>query len=282
MRIITVGDTHLNYTNKDSTTSKNRLTTIKGFINQSNIDRCIILGDATDNATDTEFTDVKGIINSITKTTDVIIGNHDLISEGSTGKDRFESYFGSSKKRITVTEGLTTYQLLFIGMYSSGGHLYWDFDFSSITPDQKSMHTIIFIHGPVKTPPSDCTCCNWTDGYYFGYPMAYPSDIKLELNKFTNIRAIYTGHVHIRTSQIFDILDASGKGSTNVYHITLGALIDRDIGQCDTSRVPTDYVGYSKITPTTFQYTTLKYSDKFVDPFPDCGDPQYDFELLSA
>lgn len=277
MRLITIGDPHYNVSNSDGTTSKDRLIKIKNFINLTNTDIAIFLGDITDNHTTTEFSETKTIINqvksSITKF--VIIGNHDLTTTGSTGKDRFESYFGSSKHRVEITETIngvtTTYQLLFIGMYKDGsGNFYWDFDFSSLTATQKTLNTLIFIHGPCIPAPANCTCCNWgnpTDGYYFGYPMAYPYDIKTELNKFTHLRAIYTGHVHYQSYQTVDILDNLGNGSKNVRHITQGALIDRIIGQCDTGRKPTDYVGFTNITPSSFQYKNLNYNVPFIDPF---------------
>lgn len=254
LRFMTIGDPHIS---DDSNYSADltRLTTIKDFVNTvpyNKLDFIVFLGDITDTPTDTEFTNAKNVVLTMNPRFYVVIGNHDLTTSGSTGKDKFETYFGVSKH----IENIKDYQLIFVGLYKNiDGSLHWDFDFDSMTSTQKALPTIVFIHGPVEdSPPNDCT--NW--GAFFGYPFQSSTgftDIRTKLGTFSNLKVVYAGHVHYETDQTFTI-----GNSTNVRCITNDALIDRSTGQCDGQH--TNCIGYTRIRENgTVDYTLIPYQN---------------------
>lgn len=265
LKIISIGDPHI-YVGSSIV----RLTKIKDYINNNvDADIAVIVGDITDNGNTQQFTRAKSITDKIEIQLYVVIGNHDLYHDTSTNtytKTNFEATYGATK-HIEIING---FQLLFIGMNRTANSdgsssLAWDFDFDTSTnlTLNKSLPTIVFIHGPAFPSPTDCTCCDWDINGLFGYAMGRPYDIRTELAQFTNLIAIYSGHIHLESQQVIRI------GNNNVRCITNAALKTGSIGQCDAPQpkyiagIETDYIGYSVITTgatTSINYQLVKYN----------------------
>lgn len=149
---------------------------------------------------------------------------------------RFENYFGPRSH----IERKGQYQLLFVDIWTEqqDGHskIHWDFDYSNQSIN-KNAPTIIYVHGPPIDAPDKyiCDCCNWGCDYF-----KYAIDMQSELSKFTNLVAVYFGHVHR------DLFLQVG----NTYYICNGALIDSvGAGGCNTPA--TNLIGYTQISGTT-------------------------------
>ena len=141
------------------------------------------------------------------------------------------------------------YQVLFPGIYFEGTNkLHWSFDFNKAN---KSLPTLVFMHGPTVKPPKDATTCSW-GADFFGYGQS----MQPELNKIPNLIAEYTGHVHYDTDQTI-------KG---VRYVTVNGLVDK-AGGCDNEGA-SEYVGYSVVKNGKADYMLINYNDPFADPFP--------------
>lgn len=234
IKFIIVGDPHIKSTNS-SNRGNERLIEIVKFINNQDIDFVVFLGDITDDGKDATFKIAQEILSNIEKPYYVVVGNHDILEN----KDTFQSFFGPTEH----IEYIKDYQLLFIGMYDEEDEngkkiLHWSFNFSNVN---KSIPTLVFIHGPTRGPPPECGHCNWGKKF-FGYAL----DIQSELDRL-NLIGVYSGHVHYNSDQTIN----------KVRHITINGLVTKKIG--NISVTPSDEIGYVKITENTSEYKLLNY-----------------------
>lgn len=242
LRFIVVGDPHIKSTSGSSSRGNTRLAQVVNLIDQSNVDFAVFLGDIADDGKTKTYGIAKNIITNITKPYYTVAGNHDVLA----GPANFEAAFGSMEH----LENVKGYQLIFPGIYFEGANkLHWSFNFDIA---DKSAPTLVFIHGPTIEPPTDATTCNW-GADFFGYGQS----IQPELNKFSDLIAEYTGHVHYDTDQTIN----------GVRYVTVNGLIDK-AGGCENAG-PSSYVGYSRIKDGKADYMLIDYNSQFVDPFPD-------------
>lgn len=222
LKFVTVGDPHV----KDcciSNRGNERLTKIVSLINTlHDIDFVIFLGDIVQNGTIAEFRIAKGILSKLKYPYLCVAGNHDKIETGNF--DRFESYFNPTK----IIEDIKGYQICVASFALDANK--WDFNWNSVLLD-KDKPTLFFAHMPViprpddKAPPPECWR-TWSD-----------AGIQTELNKFTKLIGVYTGHVHWQAHKIVN----------NAHHIIEAALYLAKI--CDplfTLQV-TDTIGVSYV-----------------------------------
>jgi hypothetical protein len=239
----TIGDLHINMSGTLS-----RLEKIRDKVNASDANFVVILGDLTNDATASQFQQAKSVTDTFTKKLFVVIGNHDALNT-----KLFIKNYGPTKH----IEHINGWQLLFIGLKCTGctigGKLSWDFDFNTKTNPtlDKNLPTLVFIHGTVSKYH---TTCPW--GKYYGYPTFDPYDIKNELGKFSNIRAIYNGHWHFETQMVIDIGLSKG-----IHCIQNASITNIDVCKSNPSaNVPTNFEGYTVIDDTTFNYQLVDYT----------------------
>lgn len=234
IRFITVGDPHVKSRNID-TGGNERLVQIVNYVNNLDIDFVVFLGDIADDGKPKTDEIAKNIFNNLTKKYYTVVGNHDIF----TSPNLFESYFGPMEH----IENVKGYQLLFVGIRNETENgkikLYWSFDFNKT---DKNIPTIVFLHGPTIGPPPECPSCKW--GEFFGYA----DSIQPELDKFSNLVAIYSGHVHYTSDQQVN----------GVRHITLDGLVKTNAG--GISALPSDEIGYSIIKDGKLEYKLIKYN----------------------
>ncbi len=241
LRFIVVGDPHVKSSNTGSDRGNDRLRQVIKFADSSNVDFVVFLGDIADDGKTKTYDIANSIIVNSTKPYYTVAGNHDVKS----GSVNFESYFGPMEH----IENVKGYQLIFPGIYFEGEtKLHWSFDFNK---SNKSLPTLVFMHGPTVKPPKDVVTCSW-GANFFGYGQS----MQPELDKFPNLIAEYTGHVHYDTDQTIN----------SVRYVTVNGLVDK-AGGCDNEG-PSEYVGYSRVKNGKADYMLINYSDKFVDPFP--------------
>ncbi len=241
IRFIVVGDPHVKSSSSGSDRGNTRLTQIINFVDNSNVDFVVFLGDIADDGKNKTYDIAKSIIQNSTKPYYTVAGNHDVTS----GSGNFEAHFGPME-HMTSVKG---YQLIFPGIYFEGkSKLHWSFDFSKAN---KSAPTIVFLHGPTVKPPAGDKTCSWGPDFF-----GYGQSMQPELNKFSGLIAEYAGHVHYDTDQTIN----------GVRYITINGLVDK-AGGCDNEG-PSDYVGYSRIKDGKADYTLVDYNSQFIDPFP--------------
>ena len=241
IRFIVVGDPHIKSSNSGSDRGNDRLKQIIKFVDSSNIDFVVLLGDVADDGKTKTYDIAKNIMSNSTKPYYTVAGNHDVVS----GPGNFESHFGSIERIVNVKG----YQLLFPGIYFEGtSKLHWSFDFNKTN---KSLPTLVFMHGSTVKPPKDATTCSW-GADFFGYGQS----MQQELNKFPNLIAEYTGHVHYNTDQTIN----------DVRYVTVNGLVNK-AGGCDNEGA-SNYVGYSRVKDGKADYMLIDYNEPFVDPFP--------------
>ena len=234
IRFITVGDPHVKSHNID-TGGNLRLAQIVDRVNKLDIDFVVFLGDITDDGKVQTFEITKKILKNMTKSYYVVIGNHDIFNDPKI----FSSYFGSTEH----IENIKGYQLIFVGIKNQTGEdgkikLYWSFNFSKA---DKSAPTLVFLHGPVRGPPSECPSCKWEE--FFGYARS----MQTEIDNFPNLIGVYSGHVHYTSDQTFN----------GVRYITIDGLIKTNAG--GISAIPSDEIGYSIIKDGKLEYKLINY-----------------------
>lgn len=236
LKFIVVGDPHIKAI-KNNDTGAERLKHIVNLTNNMDIDLVVFMGDITNKGTRKQYDLIKDILKDMNKPYYVIIGNHDIM----TSDNIFEEYYGDSQR----IENIKGYQLLFIG---TGGYrdesgnltkLYWSFDFNKAN---KTIPTIIFSHTPIKCPLSVYITCKWNEE-----KLIYGKSMKPELDKFTNLLGIYSGHIHRDSNEI----------DNGIRYITINGLISIGIGGIYAQ--PSDMVGYSIIKDGKLYYELRPY-----------------------
>ncbi len=188
---------------------------------------------------------VKDILKNVTKPYYVVIGNHDIFIS----PKMFESYYGPMEH----IENIKGYQLLFIGIYEDKdksrvlhSNLHWAFDFDKA---DKNAPTLVFIHGPVNDLPFGCIQCILEND-----KLLYAKSIMPELDKFTNLIGVYSGHVHYDSNQVIN----------GIRYVTINGLVDIDIGKYPirvTAIGSSNKVGYSIIKDNKSYYDLVSYTD---------------------
>lgn len=241
IRFIVVGDPHVKSSSTGSDRGNDRLRKVIKFVDSSNVDFVVFLGDIADDGKNKTYDIAKGIIQNSTKPYYTVAGNHDV----KPGSGNFEANFG----REEHLENVKGYQLIFPGLYFEGeSKLHWSFNFSIAN---NSAPTLVFMHGPTVEPPSDIKSCKWGPDFF-----GYGQSMQPELNKFPSLIAEYTGHVHYNTDQTIN----------GVRYVTVNGLVDK-AGGCDNEG-PSPYVGYSRIKNGKADYMLVDYNSQFKDPFP--------------
>lgn len=242
IRFIVVGDPHIKSSNSGSDRGNSRLEQIVDFVDSSNVDFVVLLGDIADDGKNKTYVIAKNIMKNSTKPYYTVAGNHDVAP----GSGNFEANFGPMEH----IENVKGYQLIFPGIYFEGNNkLHWSFDFGKV---DKNVSTLVFMHGPTVNPPAGDATCNW-GADFFGYGQS----MQPNLDNFPGLIAEFTGHVHYDTDQTI-------KG---VRYVTVNGLVDK-AGGCENEG-PSPYVGYSRIKDGKADYMLINYNDKFADPFPD-------------
>ncbi len=235
LKFITVGDPQINLSNGEGI---ERLRQVVDFANKSDIDFVIFLGDMTDDGKEKSNDIVKDILKDLKKPYYVVAGNHDIYESTKI----FESYYGPMEH----IENIKGYQLLFIGINGEKdkngnfGNLKWSFDFSKANKD---IPTLVFIHGPVIDVDGCMYCILQKDVTEYGY------SIKPELEKFTNLIGVYSGHVH------YD----SNKTINGIRYVTINGLINIEVMKIPVVR-PSNNVGYSIIKGNKSYYEFVQYN----------------------
>lgn len=250
INIVTVGDIHARVGDSIS-----RLAKIKNYINGSSANLVAFLGDLSDTGNIAEFQAVKAVTDRITKTKIFIKGNHDAVNDID-----FNKYFGSSNRIFRING----YQMIIIDISVSlpcaTSAPCWKapFAYADVT-----LPTIIFIHGlPYKLPPVTKGGC--TMGPLFGYALLRPSNIQKQLAKFTNLIAVFAGHMHMDYSHTLNKKDDFKLINTIGLHVGTkfiinGALVARYVG-CPNAGYATNYIGYSYIKDNDISYKQIDYT----------------------
>jgi Icc-related predicted phosphoesterase len=240
LKFIIVGDPHVKTTNGPNRGNE-RLIQVVNYIDNSDADFAVFLGDIADDGKNKTFNIAKKILSNMTKPYYVIAGNHDIL----VSPNNFEHYFGPMEH----IENIKGYQLLFVGIRNETNTvnpkehgqviLHWSFDFNKAN---KTLPTLVFLHGPTKGPPPECDGCNWEQ--FFGYAKS----MQPELDKFTNLVGVMSGHVHYDSFQQFG----------NTSYITVNGLIETNAGGIHA--FPSDGVGYVNITNGKLDYGLISYN----------------------
>lgn len=230
LKFITVGDIHAWI---------DRIRTVVNFINSSDADFAVFLGDiGDDTVVGYKYSQIKTELNNLVKPYYILSGNHDtdpVEAPCMEDSDPYVTTFGYLDK-IVDNKG---YQII-ITRYCITND--WSFLFNGTI---KEKPTFVFTHGPVKQLVTDCT---WVDYFKYNFTM------KPELDKLTKLLGVYAGHVHEYNNEM--------EGITR--HVTEEALVSGSV--CNTT--PTLYVGYTKVnTDLTTQYARLNFNNPFVPPF---------------
>jgi len=198
IRFIVVGDPHVSANikgNEVNITDKGnkRLEQVVNFVNKSDVDFVVFIGDMANDGSRKSNELVKSILKNLDKKYYVVAGNHDII----VSNNIFEKYYGPME-RIEYIKG---YQLLFIGIYKETNEdrtvLKWSFDFNKADKDAP---TLVFIHGPVTDLPIECLHCQIKNKEI----LEYAKSIRTELERFNNLIGVYSGHIHYDSDQIIN------------------------------------------------------------------------------
>lgn len=235
IKFITVGDPQINSTTFEGI---DRLKKVVDFVNMSDVDFVVFEGDMTDDGKRKSNDMVMEILKDLKKPYYVVIGNHDIF----VSQKNFESYYGPMEH----VENVKGYQLLFVGISSEKNEegrvtdLNWSFDFNNA---DKNAPTLVFIHGPVKNVSVACIHCMLK-----GYLLRYGYSIYPELEKFTNLIGVYSGHIHYDSNQMIN----------GTRYVTVNGLIDMNFGNINVVRA-SDKVGYSVIEGNESSYRLVDY-----------------------
>ncbi len=240
MRFIIVGDPHVkdnNISNKES----ERLKKVVNFINRSDTDFVVFLGDMADNGIKEEFEITKNILADLEKPYYVLAGNHDIKKS----QEIFESYFGPMQH----IEKIKGYQLIFVGIDADKDKngretkLKWSFDFNKVN---KNIPTLVFNHGPVIDPPSDCIYCSWQEDV-----LGYGKSMKAELDNFKNIIGVISGHVHFDSDQTIN----------KTRHLTINGLTTIKLADMFPVVRPSNRIGYVIVKDNKLYYKLVSYKE---------------------
>ena len=116
------------------------------------------------------------------------------------------------------------------------------FDFSKA---DKNVPTLVFIHGPVTDLPMQCIHCQIKNREI----LEYAQSIRQELNKFTNLIGVYSGHIHYDSDQVID----------GTRYITINGLNNFRFGGYLKVVDFSDKVGYSEIKDGKYHYELVSY-----------------------
>lgn len=235
LKFITVGDPQINISNGEGI---ERLKQVVDFVNKSDVDFVIFLGDMTDDGKEKSNDLVKDILKNLKKPYYVVAGNHDIYESTKI----FESYYGPMEH----IENIKGYQLLFIGINGEKDkngdvtNLDWSFNFSKANKDTP---TLVFTHGPVIDADGCIYCRLQKDVVEYGY------SIKPELEGFTNLIGVYSGHVHYDSNKVIN----------ETRYVTVNGLINIEM-----MKIPivwsTNNVGYSIIKDDKSYYELIQYN----------------------
>lgn len=235
LKFITVGDPQIN---SDTLEGVERLKQVISFANNSSVDFVVFEGDMTGDGTNKSNDIVKGILKELKKRYYIVVGNHDMFISSKV----FESYYGPMEH----IEHINGYQLLFIGINDEKDEngvvtkLNWSFDFSKA---DKNAPTLVFIHGPVISIPTGCIYCRMqTDIMEYGY------STEPELQKFTNLIGVYSGHVHYDSNRVVN----------GIRYVTVNGLINVTVDGIPLVHA-SDKVGYSIINGEKSSYELINY-----------------------
>lgn len=235
LKFITVGDPQINLKTLDGV---ERLKKVVSFANNSDADFILFEGDMTADGTRKSNDEVKNILGDLKKPYYVIVGNHDMYISS----NMFESYYGP-KEHIENVKG---YQLIFVGMDDRKNEegnvtkLNWSFDFSKVDKDRP---TLVFIHGPVVDIPTGCLYCRFEKDI-----LAYGYSIRPELERFTNLIGVYSGHVHYDSNRLIG----------NTRYVTVNGLVDVTVKGITIAHA-SNKVGYSVIKGDKSYYELVSY-----------------------
>lgn len=242
IRFIIVGDPHIMADNKDnikniSDMGNKRLGQVVNFVNKSDVDFVVLVGDMADDGTIESNELVKDILKNLNKRYYVVAGNHDIL----VSNDMFEKYYGPME-RIEYING---YQLLFIGIYQEDDRsgLKWSFDFSKA---DKNAPTLVFVHGPVTDLPIECIHCQIKNKQV----LEYAKNIRTELNRFNNLIGVYSGHIHYDSNQIIN----------GTRYVTINGLNNFRFANYIKVVNFSDKVGYSTIKDGKSYYQLVSYA----------------------
>ena len=235
LKFITVGDPQINSTTFEGV---ERLKQVVNFTNESDVDFIVFEGDMTSDGTIKSNDMVKDILKNLKKPYYVVIGNHDMFVSSKI----FESYYGPMEH----VERVNGYQLLFVGMSDKKNEngnvvgLNWSFDFSKV---DKSVPTLVFVHGPVRSIPTGCLYCRLQKDI-----LAYGYSIRPELEEFKNLVGVYSGHVHYDSDRVVN----------GTRYVTVNGLIDINIDGIPVAHA-SDKVGYSTVSSNKSYYELVSY-----------------------
>jgi len=235
LKFITVGDPQIDLKTLDGV---ERLRQVVSFANKSDIDFVLFEGDMTDDGTIKSNDVIKNILKDLNKPYYVVVGNHDMY----VSKKIFESYYGPTEH----IENVKGYQLLFIGINDRKNEegnvtkLNWSFDFSKA---DKNVPTLVFIHGPVVDIPTGCIYCRMQKDI-----LAYGYSLRPELEKFSNLIGVYSGHVHYDSNRVVN----------NTRYVTVNGLVNVTVMGITIAHA-SNKVGYSVIQGNKSYYDLVSY-----------------------
>lgn len=236
LKFIVVGDPQINLSNGEGI---EKLKQVVSFVNKQDIDFIVFEGDMTDDGKEKSNDVIKDILKGLKKPYYTVVGNHDIIVSPET----FEYYYGPMEH----IEHINGYQLLFIGINDVKNEkgdtikLNWSFDFSKA---DKNAPTLVFIHGPVVDIATGCLYCRLQEDI-----IGYGHNIKPELDKFTNLIGVYSGHVHYDSNQVFN----------ETRYVTINGLVNIKVMNIPVAR-PSNNVGYSIINDNKSYYQLMSYT----------------------
>lgn len=242
LKFVVVGDPHIKAIDNNDTGAE-RLRSIVETVNNMDVDFVVVLGDITDKGTRKQYELSKNILGDLKKPYYMIIGNHDLM----TSDDMFKEYYGSPEKIETVKSRNNgdIYQLLFVGTRAdrkSGDNitnLSWSFDFGKAN---KTVPTLVFSHTPIRCPSNVYISCKLNEN-----DLIYGKSMERELDKFTNLLGVYSGHIHRDSDETIN----------GVKYVTVNGLVT--IGIAGVYAHESDDIGYSVIKDDTLYYQLIPY-----------------------
>lgn len=240
LKFSVVGDPHVSADIDDKNISdrgNRRLEQVVNFINDLDTDFVVFIGDMADDGSRKSNDLVRDILKDLNKKYYVVAGNHDIIISDKI----FERYYGPME-RIEYING---YQLLFIGIekiIKNDITHKWSFDFSKA---DKKAPTLVFVHGPVVDLPLECLHCQIKNKDV----LEYAKDMKKELDKFTNLIGVYSGHIHYDSDYVI--------GGTR--YVTVNGLNNFRFHDYFKVVNHSDKIGYSAIKGDKSYYTIMGY-----------------------
>lgn len=242
LKFVVIGDPHIKAIDNNDTGAE-RLRSIVDRVNNMDVDFVVFVGDITDKGTRKQYELSKDILSNLKKPYYMVIGNHDLM----VSDDMFKEYYSSPEKIETVKNRNTgdIYQLLFVGTRvdrdSRGNftNMYWSFDFNKAN---KTIPTLVFAHTPIRCPSSVYISCKLNEK-----DLIYGKSMEQELNKFTNLLGVYSGHIHRDSEETVN----------EVKYVTVNGLVT--IGMAGIFAQASDDIGYSVVKDGVLYYQLIPY-----------------------